>query len=84
MQCKIQQNYCVKLVHKAINQNYKNLDIKGVTGKKKFWKSVKSHFSKGDSNSEKIMLLENILIKTNEKETATIMNNFFINITKKI
>ena len=30
------------------------------------------------------MLLENNLIKTNEKEIATIMNNFFINITKNL
>ena len=30
------------------------------------------------------MLLENNLIKTNEKEIATIMSNFFINITKNL
>ena len=30
------------------------------------------------------MLLENNLIKTNEKEIATIMNSFFVNITKNI
>ena len=30
------------------------------------------------------MLLENNLIKTNKKEITTIMNNFFINITKNL
>ena len=30
------------------------------------------------------MLLENSLIKTNKKEIVTIMNNFFINITKNL
>ena len=30
------------------------------------------------------MLLENNLIKTNEKEIATIMSNFFININKNL
>ena len=65
-------------------QYYKNSDIKEVTGYKKFSKSVKSHFGKGDLNSEKTMLLENNLIKTNEKEIATIMNNFFLNITKNL
>ena len=30
------------------------------------------------------MLLENNLIKTNEKEIATIVNNFFVNITKNL
>ena len=34
------------------------------------------------SNSKKIMLLENNLIKKNEEEIAAIMNNFFINIIK--
>ena len=29
-------------------QYYKNLDITEVTDNKKFWKSVKSHFGKGD------------------------------------
>ena len=59
-----------------IINSYKNLDIKEVTDNKKFWKNIKSDFGKGDSNSEKILLLENNLIITNEKEIATIMNNF--------
>ena len=62
---KIQRNYCVKLLHKTKKKCYKNVDIKYATDNKKFWKSVKSHFGKCDSNSEKIMLLENNLIKTN-------------------
>ena len=51
---------------------------------KKFWKSVKPHFGKGDLNSEKINLLENSSIKTNKKKIAAIMNNFIINIIKNI
>ena len=67
---------------KQKKQCYKNLYIKEVTDNKKFWKSVKSYFGKGDSDSEKIMLLENNSIKTNEKEIATIVNDYLINITK--
>ena len=63
---------------------YNNLDIKEVTDNKKFWKSFKSHFVQGDPNSEKIILLENNLINTNEKETETIMNIFFINIIENL
>ena len=77
---KTKHNHCIKLLYKTKIQYYKSLDIKEVTDSKKFWKSVKSHFGKGDSNLEKIML-ENNLIKTNEKEIATIINTFFINIT---
>ena len=69
---------------KQKKQYYKNLDSKEVTDNKKFWKNVKSYFGKGDSNSEKIMLLENNSIKTNEKEIGTIMNDYFINITKNL
>ena len=47
---KTQRNYCVKLLHKTKKQYYKNLDIKEVTDKKKFWKSVTFHFRKSDSN----------------------------------
>ena len=36
---------------------YKNLDITEVTDNRKFWKSIKSHFGQGNSNSEKIMSL---------------------------
>ena len=81
---KTQRNYYVNLLCKTKKQYYKNLDIKEVTDNKKFWKSVKSYFGKGDSNSEKIMLLENNSIKTNEKEIAIIMNDYFINITKNL
>ena len=72
---KVQRNYSY-IKQRFIINSYKNLDIKEVTDNKKFWKNVKSDFGKGDSNSEKILLLENNLIITNEKEIATIMNNF--------
>lgn len=81
---KIQQNYCVNFLYKTTKQYYKNLGIKEVIDNKIFGKSVKSHFSNGDSNSEKIMLLENNVIKTNEKETVTKTSIFFVDITKNL
>ena len=36
---------------------YKNLDITEVTDNKKFWKSIKSYFGQGNSNSEKMITL---------------------------
>ena len=74
---------CLSLIENK-KQYYKNLDIKKVTDHKKSFINVKSHFGKNDSNSEKIMLLENKLIKTNEKEIATMMNNFFINTAENL
>ena len=78
---KIQRNYYINLLCKT-KQYCKNLDIKEVTDNKKIWKGVKSHFGKGDSNSGKIMVFENNLIKTNEKEITTIMNNFLLTLPK--
>ena len=60
------------------------MDIKKVPENKKLFKSIKSHFGKGDSISEKLMLLGKNSIRTNENENATIMNNFLINITKNV
>ena len=48
---KIQWNYCVHLLYETKKQYYNNLDVKEDTDSKKFWKSVKSHFGNGDSNS---------------------------------
>ena len=48
---KIQRNYCIHLLYETKKQYYNNLDVKDDTNSKKFWKSVKSHFGNGDSNS---------------------------------
>ena len=72
------------LLYETKRQYYKNLDIKEVTENKKLFKSVKSHFGKGDSILEKFMLLGKNSVRTNENENATIMNNFLINITKNV
>lgn len=60
---KIQRNYRVNLLYKTRKKQI--LDIEKVSNKKKFRKSVKPHFGKGDSNSERI--IENNSTKTNEK-----------------
>ena len=57
-------------------QYYRNLDIKEVTDKH-FWKRVKLYHSKNNSNSERIMLLENNSIMRNKKEVPRAVNNFF-------
>lgn len=57
-------------------QYYRNLDIKEVTDKH-FWKRVKLYLSKNNSNSERIVLLENNSIMRNKKEVPTAVNNFF-------
>ena len=49
-----------------------------------FWKLVKPNFSDKRLNSRRKTLLENNSILTDDKNIAKTMNNFFINITKKL
>ena len=51
---------------------------------KKFWKTIKPYFSNKGLNSNRLFLKEKGNPVSNEKQLATIMNNFFINITKDL
>ena len=51
---------------------------------RKFWKTIKPYFSYKGLNSNKLLLKEKGNLVSDEKELATIMNNFFINITKDL
>ena len=51
---------------------------------KTFWKTIKSikpFFSNKYLNSNKLMLKEKDVVVSNEKVLATLMNNYFVNIT---
>ena len=50
----------------------------------KFWKAIKPYFSNKGLNSNKLPLQEKGDPFSNGQELATIMNNFFINITKDL
>ena len=48
---------------------------------KKFWKRIRLFFSNKGLNSNKLMLREKYLLVSAEKALATLMNNYFVNIT---
>ena len=58
------------------------ITIKDVSDNRKFWKTIKPYFSYKGLNSNKLLLKEKGNLVSDEKELATIMNNFFINITR--
>ena len=66
-----------------LKQN-KNLNLKDLSDNHKFWKTIKPCFSNKGLNSKKLLLKEKGNLVSDEKELATIMNNFFINITKNL
>ena len=81
---KKQRNFCVDLLRKTKTEYFKNLNVKDLSDSGKFWKTIKSYFSNKGLNSNRLLLKEKGNLVSDEKELATIMNNFFINITKDL
>ena len=49
-----------------------------------FWKTIKLIFSNKGVNSIKLILKENNRLITEEKQVATVMSTFFVNITDSL
>ena len=81
---RILRNKCVKLTKKVKKEYYRNLDISSDKYNKQFWKSVKPHFSDNERKNPKIILVEKNQIISDDKKTAEIMNDYFINIIKDL
>ena len=78
------RNDCVKLTKKVKREYFENLSLNSITDNKKFWKSVKPNFTNKTKKNEKIILVENENIISENKEIAEIMNDYFVNITKEL
>ena len=81
---KKQRNYCVNLLRKIKKKYYSNIGIKSVNDNRKFWKTVKPLFSDKITYSEKITLIENDRIVTDDLEIANIFNDYFSNIVTNL
>ena len=81
---KKQRNFCVNLLRKTKTEYFQKLNVKDLSDNRKFWKTIKPFFSNKDLNSNKLMLKENNRLITEEKELATVMNTFFVNITESL
>ena len=81
---KKQRNFVVKLNKETKRDYYKNLDPKKLNMNKQFWKTFSPFFSSKLSLSEKMILIENDTIITDEKSQCEIMNNHFSNLAKSL
>ena len=72
----------MKLLPKTKKDYFQYLNIRHISDNRKFWKTIKPYFSNKSLNSNKFLLKEKGNLVSNEKQLATIMNSFFINITK--
>ena len=77
---KMQPNTCVKLLRKSKKDFFNNLDVKCVTDNKQFWKTVKPCLTEKTLKGERITLIENEKVVSDEGELVEIFNEYFSNI----
>ena len=63
---------------------FKNVKMQDISDNKKFWKTIQPYFSDKGYNQTKVTIVEKGSIITDENKIATLMNNYFINITKNL
>ena len=76
---KKQRNYTRKLIKKEKKRYFSNLHMSNYTDNKKFWNTVKPLFSNHGGVSQKITLVMDDKIISDDKEVAETFNSFFIN-----
>ena len=79
-----QRNYVVSLLKKSKHEYYNNLNTKDIIDNKKFWTTVKPLFSDKISSNNKIILIENGNILSEQRDVAEVLNNAFSNILKDL
>ena len=78
---KKQRNFRVNLLPSTKKGYFQKLNIKDLTDKKKFWKTIKPFLRNKDLNLNKLMLREKDVV-ADEKALATLMNNYFLNVKR--
>ena len=76
-----QRNWCVSLLRKE-KQYFSNLNEKDITDNKKFWQTVKPLLSEKTKSSEKITLIENKNLVSDNAEVANYLKFFFLILLK--
>ena len=73
-----QRNQCVSLARKAKKKtNFDNLDLRNVPDNKNLWKIVKPLFADQGMNHDKLVLVENDEIISENQQISKSFNSFF-------
>ena len=75
---KKQKNFTNRLAKKERTKYFANLDLNKYTDNIKFWYTVKPMFSNSGSGRQKITMIENGDVVTDDKLNAQSFNEFFI------
>ena len=73
-----QRNFCSKLYKKGTKKYHEMLDLKNVTDKKEFWKTVKPFLSDKVTTFPKTSLLEKGEIISDESKVANLFSNLLL------
>ena len=76
------KNLCVSLLGKTETSYYSTLNETNVIVKQKLWKTMTPMLSNKLVNNEKITLVKNEKIITDDKEIEKVLNGFFSNVIK--
>ena len=81
---KRQRNFCVKLLRMTKKEFYDNLNVKYMTENKLFWKTVKPSFTDKTLKEERIALVENNKVVSDESKLEEIFSKYFGNIVQNL
>ena len=81
---KTQRNYTKRLLNKEKKRYFSNLNMNNYTDNKRFWNTVKPLFSNYNGGSQKITLIEDENIISNDEELAKTFNQFFVESVKSL
>ena len=79
-----QRNKCVSLLQKAKKEYFSSLNINKVVDNKSFWKIVKPFLSNKAISSEKITIIDEVELVTDEQKVANTLNDFFSSIVTSL
>ena len=73
----------MNLLKKTKKEYFNYIDVKDLNDNKSFWKTIKPFFPDKGINSNKLMLIENDRIITEESDLSEVINNYLTNIIDK-
>ena len=73
-----QRNLCVNFLKKVKSTYYERLQPSSICDNKKFWKTVKPLFSEKTMSTDKITLIENNALVSDDQNVAEIFNTFSV------
>ena len=79
-----QRNFWVSLLQRTKKKHYTNQNHKDIADNKQFWRTVKPLLSDKSKSNEKIALVEDGKIISEDKDNAKLLNSFFSNAAKNL